>query len=1760
VRFDKRWAAALLTPLLAAGCSSSRDRDEATGTTWAAVTACTRDFGGIADLAAHPRRCTDAVVCPSGAYCNYGFCAVDCDDVAQTCPSGQVCSCTGQCETSQVVVDPNPDPLVVAPQALLFATTGAGARQFIEIEAHGGDLGLVRAIAPAGLRLTCVAGAPNLNVTCTCDPAGTSCDLPPAVGQTVAVPAGQRRRLWVEIDPAATLPVPPSWHVDLIANAHTHVVDVSYVPAPATALPIVGRYEGTATLFTSGPRYTGLVVSGAAPTTNSAVSWPVPVRAHVQAASFGQYVVELDDPARSIGLTGRAIVDISCPFRLPCTWTLRSADQASQTTTRVSQFLQGIAQSVSIANGRIDGTLRAEALGTTSTELVTTNPIFASDWSGGSPALGARPLFDWHVALKRTGEVTNTVAAAVTQPAPVSAAALLAEEKQITTRYDATHVADLGGDCRLSYSDYSTSAYSLTQLVSCMGTRARQFASTYQDDYLTLARQLQRGEPVSCEWQGDAPRGFIPCGNTNQVNNADVCADGVHFYLSDLNCINQSCPPRVRPCSPMYCGNDLDGTTGEGCHPAYTPQNPRPTCAPFLRDYACVPSSYVDNGTTYHGCTVPGGGVAPVGHKDLACSEAYLCNGGKELVAPGETMATPAFNQPGDWAFTRSISASADLASRDMACGTSSEASGRGRPWGTVGFFAQKDVSSPRRSPRQMLRSCVDDLRRDETALAASSPFPTSGCVQKSLFVRAAMWASNPVRSRYAAKPPSSTLPQPSPAPATPTAEDLAADSLYLRLVQQWTDIAAFVAHEGREERAMARVLLATAASQTTAQAAAESTADGYASSVVAEDEIFEGVEAAFALLQSPRFSAPLAMIPGEAIAQSDYRQRPYAPGRTNEELGPREVYAYDEQVMGVPVSMLDALSVYLELVEMNLEAANLGAPSATRDRALERLGRAMRTTRVVEAIANAMVVRARSQKAAPVWLASWDRARSRLGAVSKRVLELGVTVGDGRHPLGLEADNLPLYYDPLETNLAQHFASSAYLLRLADDAKREADTTLTAARDAWGAWMAHSSAQRQTALAAGTRSGEAVRETGRELQALCGAQRADPRDMLAWIDSAPPTGVADFGPAGCFLDSNRSECRFDAAQVTSVYGGASDSAIRYQVCRLGAAKRAAPYTPVSGVADVEAMARVVATPDLAATMNVTKPNPSTIMVTSGSGTSARSWSFPAEALFAAMPWSASPRDSATCGERFGSGGVPTPERLTNNPLSRPECFKGDLGELALQINGARAHVARQSEAIGALYASYDVAMDSCMVAHRGNAAIATAQQKHDQTLAELREEKLSAQTDAALWSGLGSLISFGGGSAGALVSYGMTASSINSARIDKRMSDIQARHEALVRDLQVATQEKICFNNARFHLTGMRTAIVDFEIARIEAAQAVARFSNGVDRVTAAVAAGRSEADRQLHTDSPILDHEPWLDAARTDARTGFERAMRNLKRRAYLASLIVGYEKQGDPTGTEAIGRSILLAVRPEQVQVELANLGNLFATGYGPGKGRPQNNAMVVSLCRVLFDTSDATPTPDATLCDGQRFRTFLADPANAAYSPNGSYIGQRLAFVLQPSLDQRIADCGERVWEIAASIQGSLTSSQPGVFFGKRNTFGSQNCGVKYVTDAPAAIRWDSTRPCLNPFVEAADPLNRSGAPCNASGMTHSPISNTQPNLNGLTDAFDEPGYTGNVVTSFSGRGLWGDYEVIVPPGELTPNLLNEIQDIYLRVLVGKSTKL
>ena len=922
-------------------------------------------------------------------------------------------------------------------------------------------------------------------------------------------------------------------------------------------------------------------------------------------------------------------------------------------------------------------------------------------------------------------------------------------------------------------------------------------------------------------------------------------------------------------------------------------------------------------------------------------------------------------------------------------------------------------------------------------------------------------------------------------------------------------------------------------------------------------------------LLYAPHVLNALMIAPPSAYLDPDYRHiRHGLIGDAN-----------DDQNTALAEAMLDAVARQAQLVTTILEH---GEPAAEEERflAVEAL-----LPRVIVASAVAIHMHDRADSADPnfIWRDSFARDQRRAATALRDLFSEVDNIRAGKNPLGIEDEDLPLYFDAamVGDSASGKFAALSDFLAgrngqsgaIAPEAVSTAEASLMSVRQAFLAEHdrrvrdAHS--DRDFVRWVGNVRDEynaILRDyCGPEDESLVDLENFDPRtcgispdpacqpDFNGWYSHWTQ---ADLMGRLClqreFRERSLNDVGFYSLKArefaTSCVGSDTSrtDAVRIVDCPQDSSKKCLRCDAVADVDDVvlDASTLEIAFPALDATDETSRALVQSVV--------------------------------SACRDEHPTMNLSVP--LPTKNLEQPGCIGGSLGSAYLDIVAAERDLQEARAAIEEHTDAYDIAFSSCLILDQANSELQSLREEHTQNMQGLRVAKGVADSVSTVAAGVkdcastlvGGLESpFSAVAAGVLGGVACGAAAVESTAnvvsigLEVGIENAQQSHDDSVAKIEEDAEVEICFNDARQELVGLKTAAIQLERASFDLNRAKADYDEML------IDAQRVYEDGHAYLEEvenwPLPD--PAGDLWSSDALLTYEKDFRLARRATYLAVRAVEYEFQAS------------LSVRQEvfdaRTPIELRQ--NVLAVLWQDANTRGINGSMptelnsVVSLRDDIFRLGDESNYPESfrKLTPAERFKLLLSNPAYAVYE-DGEYVGQRIPFTLAPlgalGYETRGVsifaqnDCAERLWSLNASILGQdlykgSDTSNVRVDVLKRNTFFSQWCTDP--ADGEERFQLASVRPNRNLFREPGAGANVDVGAGADRGVEAFSRARVQAFFNVSRADFEDPRYESGATGELAARGLYGDYALFIPAAQISRDgsnglVLENVEDILIRL--------
>ncbi|MGZ3438510.1 MAG: hypothetical protein ACXVDD_03300, partial [Polyangia bacterium] len=312
----------------------------------------------------------------------------------------------------------------------------------------------------------------------------------------------------------------------------------------------------------------------------------------------------------------------------------------------------------------------------------------------------------------------------------------------------------------------------------------------------------------------------------------------------------------------------------------------------------------------------------------------------------------------------------------------------------------------------------------------------------------------------------------------------------YLDLLRRWASLHAFVAQEGRVQWESSRVL----ADLESGHAAEGSDAAIY--------DLLDRLDHGWDYLLAPANSDYLAGLRSYLVSNPDYRQAYHVPAN---------LPADHEQAAALSVALFDSLVQYLNVVDAYIEIAGTAAyadcqahrPVNADIRA--RIAASLRYAGAIERLTEMLATKNYNS----VQTTKIARSRAEYRSTMARIAASANSLLECKNPLGINEQDLPLFFRDAQTTNNRYLASSDYLNTLLVPAIKDASDALSAAQAAWDK-------ARLTRIQAGATDNdfqnrlEALQaKYGTEIMTACGINDMKAEDVLAAFDPSKANALS---------------------------------------------------------------------------------------------------------------------------------------------------------------------------------------------------------------------------------------------------------------------------------------------------------------------------------------------------------------------------------------------------------------------------------------------------------------------------------------------------------------------------------------------------------------------------------------------------------------------------------------------------------------------------
>lgn len=489
-----------------------------------------------------------------------------------------------------------------------------------------------------------------------------------------------------------------------------------------------------------------------------------------------------------------------------------------------------------------------------------------------------------------------------------------------------------------------------------------------------------------------------------------------------------------------------------------------------------------------------------------------------------------------------------------------------------------------------------------------------------------------------------------------------------------------------------------------------------------------------------------------------------------------------------------------------------------------------------------------------------------------------------------------------------------------------------------------------------------------------------------------------------------------------------------------------------------------------------------------------------------------------------------------------PACVRGQVGEALMAAEAARQRVKRAIVARNAAQATQDAWFEHC-----------AQKQVYETGLKQMIDEVASleiAENDESY--GISQLSTFVDSVASFVLASAGDANSGGTGNptgvLDGMMQSIQleikhrydnekAAKQAMLDERKLDGDLLDCWNQADLARIPMEGAEQDIAVASSDLQTSLAHVGTLEQHVSAVVVEAGAAITRETNRPVPAIAFHYWAD----ETLALYQRQLERARRLSYLAMRAVEHDLQR----SLGLDHDVLAASHPQQ----LKNLVDTRLAGYladGIDKLVPTQHFTVLSLCKDVLRLPELNHEPD---CDTgpksqRQFREILLSPANALFE-NGAYVGQALPFTLDPALSGVEQRCAENLAQVDAHFVADNLVAPLTVQLEKRETFHSTACST-HVGEVGGPTQDGTLRSSNNLLLDGTVPqfgADRVFTPAQVGALKDG---------NDGFESSDTPG--ANAVPDLAGRGLYGDYRLVVLPKAVSAITSDsgDLRDIKIRL--------
>jgi hypothetical protein len=1148
-----------------------------------------------------------------------------------------------------------------------------------------------------------------------------------------------------------------------------------------------------------------------------------------------------------------------------------------------------------------------------------------------------------------------------------------------------------------------------------------------------------------------------------------------------------------------------------------------------------------------------------------------------------------------------------------VVCGTST-------PAGGVKLLSHPDQPGTSMTAAELLTACVADLGRQVPNLK-NKKYDVGGTTAASdleaMFGQRTCFEAAQYYGALAAA--ATALGESSP--------DAGMQRFRLRLLQQWVELHSFLAQQGLEVERLARTEAASSVITSSLTTPATMSPTNL-------DELLRRMEEAWSLVLVHAKAGRTFNASTSVLRAPDYRPNVVRDSnvatRRDAFTGPPHADEDYEQRSGLAPALLEGLAAHMRLLTEQLRSvaeADYQGPkgsdlSKAAEAALDRFGSALRYALAIEDVSTRMKEAALAQPPActtdsdcvgfdppdcvhpanvcapSAWAGHWNDARMAYLEARQEAVAMAATLRRGQNPLGVDEDDLPLFFGDLTGTNSRFFASSDYLMNTwATSAVASARGALTEAREAW-------LKQRDSKIMDEVNDNERQRrldaikrDYGGRIASACGLNGTVSAEEAFDLTMSGKLSLFD-----CYIDTAREECTRLPDPPPDDTQPRNDA---FNDCMKNLKKEDEDAQKIKNdpcfmffehfPGQMKGYVQMLPTPEFRRSIrwNERRENCNNDYIDVNQNPP--QWKYceggdcfidatcedertqvlrrdcdygEYQRKLLALFWKDAPTDQALYCQNQAN--VSVKRTIASSPLPL-HCYRGELGVAMTKALAAQQDVDLATLDWQDVQTRYWIQGRLC---NRKSAVPELVQEMNDafeEQIKSLMEARGKAQLMSTVVSGsIGAFqaatSSSGSGkdasSQGAAQAFA-TVTGVISAEINRNIAGLndsmalaEIQHSQFLSEYLAQEAAYAChvdLESLRVGFDALRNTIVrretDFGTATIEATGAFREIERSVTEGETMLAReeGRTVGSYSFHY---------WFD----EKVARYNREFAWAKRLTYLTLRAVEYEFQQ----SFSLRKQILTARHPDELETALRAMQTELATRT-INRRRPEESSVVLSLRDDVLATPNQIDAAngDRAYSASLNFRSRLWDDRYSLRDKSGRWIGQGIPFSLGPQ-GALLNRCGERLWRVTATIQGDgLSDTQPGatVYLLKKNTFASQWCDARGNGSA-TTMQVGAIQPSRNLF---------RGDQAASAGETQAySTASLYPWFNVRRSNFYKLQYQDGASDELAGRGLYGDYILLFPrqlleggkpiepgPGEVGETTrtekfpLGRVEDVLLR---------